>query len=167
MGLTALILAICVIFGAVAFFAARGPIAVPDIRAAIKSAEPKQFSPRNTLFIIGPSANHNACRLQRRLLRPAIAALIRADIAVIEVYGQNRPTRNGEEMDWLDAALLRHAMDAETGFFVLYVDGEGKTKFRSEAPMLARDIVARAGLGVDRRPDPPRKSVVLKKLRAA
>lgn len=169
MGLTLLILAICVIFGAIAYFAARGPIVAPDIRAAIREVEPKRFSPKNTLFVIGPSANHNACRMQRRLLKPAIAALISADVSVIEVYGQNRPTKNGEDMDWLDASLLRHAMDAEEGFFVIYVDAEGKTMFRSEAPMLARDVVARAGLGVGRGPgsEPLKKSLVLKKLRAA
>jgi hypothetical protein len=169
MGLTLLILATCIIFGAIAYFAARGPIAMPDIKAAIRETEPKRFSPKNTLFIIGPTANHNACRMQRRLLKPAIAALIREDVSVIEVYGQTRPTKNGEEMDWLDASLLRHAMDAEEGFFVIYVDDDGKTLFRSEAPMLARDIVERARLGVDRGPggEPPKKSLVLKKLRAA
>ncbi len=168
MGLTLLILAICIIFGAIAYFAARGPIPTADLKAALKEVEPKRFSPRNTLFIIGPTANHNACRMQRRLLKPAIAALISEDVSVIEVYGQNRPTKNGEEMDWLDASLLRHAMDAEDGFFVIYVDAEGKTMFRSEAPMLARDIVARAGFGAGRAaPHAPKKSLVLKKLRAA
>lgn len=169
MGLTLLILATCVIFGAIAYFAARGPLPVPDIRAAIKETEPKRFSPKNTLFIIGPTANHNACRMQRRLLKPAIAALIREDVSVIEVYGLNRPTKNGEQMEWLDASLLRHAMDAEEGFFVIFVDADGKTLFRSEAPMLARDIIERAALGVDRGPSgaPTKKSLVLKKLRAA
>ncbi len=169
MGLTLLILATCVIFGAIAYFAARGPLPVPDIRAAIKEAEPKRFSPKKTLFIIGPTANHNACRMQRRLLKPAIAALIREDVSVIEVYGLNRPTKNGEQMEWLDASLLRHAMDAEEGFFVIFVDADGKTVFRSEAPMLARDIIERAALGVDRGPGgaPTKKSLVLKKLRAA
>lgn len=168
MGLTLLILAICIIFGAIAYFAARGPIVAPDIKAAIREVEPKRFSPKNTLFIIGPVANHNACRMQRRLLRPALAALIGADVSVIEVYGLARPTKNGEPMEWLDASLLRHAMDAEEGFFVIFVDAEGKTIFRSEAPMLARDIIARAGLGVDRGPGAaPKKSLVLKKLRAA
>ena len=169
MGLTLLILGTCIFFGAIAYFAARGPLPLPDIRAAIREAEPKRFSPRNTLFIIGPSANHNACRMQRRLLKPAIAALIREDVSVIEVYGQARPTKNGEQMDWLDASLLRHAMNAEEGFFVVYVDHEGKTLFRSEAPMLARDIIDRARLGVDRGPggEPSKKSPVLKKLRAA
>lgn len=167
MGLTLLILAICLIFGAIAYFAARGPIATVDLKAAIREVEPKRFSPKNTLFIIGPTANHNACRMQRRLLKPAIAALIREDVSVIEVYGQNRPTKNGETMDWLDASLLRHAMDAEEGFFVIYVDADGKTVFRSEAPMLARDVVARARLGDGPVGGAPRKSLVLKKLRAA
>lgn len=167
MGLTLLIVAVCVIFGAIAYASSRGPISVPDLKAAIREAEPKRFSPKKTLFVIGPSPNHNACRLQRRLLKPALAALIREDVSVIEVYGQNRPTRNGEDMDWLDSALLRHAMDAEEGFFVIYVDAEGKTMFRSEAPMLARDLIARAQLGPSLKPESPKKTLVLRKLRAA
>ncbi|HNR75546.1 MAG TPA: hypothetical protein PKM48_00315 [Parvularculaceae bacterium] len=168
MGLTLLILATCIIFGAIAYFAARGPLPVPDIREAIRKTEPKRFSPKNTLFIIGPTANHNACRMQRRLLKPAIAALIRKDVSVIEVYGQSQPTKNGEPIDWLDASLMRHAMDAEEGFFVIYVDDDGKTIFRSEAPMLARDIIERARLGGDAGPGGgSKKSPVLKKLRAA
>ncbi len=169
MGLTLLILATCIGFGAIAYFAAKGPLPVPNIRAAIRETEPKRFSPKNTLFIIGPSPNHNACRLQRRLLKPAIAALISEDVAVIEVYGDMRPTKNGEKMEWLDASLLRHAMNAEDGFYVVYVDQDGKTGFRSEAPMLARDIIERAKLGALRAPDESakKKSAVLKKLRAA
>jgi hypothetical protein len=60
-------------------------------------------------------------------------------------------------------------MDAEDGFYVIYVDEDGKTVFRSEAPMLARDIVERARLGVGRGPgdEPSKKSSVLRKLRAA
>lgn len=167
MGLTLLILATCLIFGAIAYFAARGPLPVAEIREAIRQAEPRRFSPQNTLFIIGPSANHNPCRLQRRLLKPAIAALIREDVSVIEVYGQARPTKNGEPIDWLDASLMRHAMDAEEGFYVIYVDAEGKTVFRSEAPMLARDIIERARLDGAVGGGPAKKSLVLKKLRAA
>ncbi|MCB2111922.1 MAG: hypothetical protein R3C42_01650 [Parvularculaceae bacterium] len=168
MGLTLLILATCLIFGAIAYFAARGPLPLPDFREEFRKTEPKRFSPRNTLFIIGPTANHNACRLQRRLLKPAIAALISEDVSVIEVYGLTQPTKNGEPIDWLDASLMRHAMDAEDGFYVIYVDDDGKTIFRSEAPMLARDIIERARLGGDIGPGGgPKKSLVLKKLRAA
>jgi hypothetical protein len=169
MGLTLLIIAVCIIFGFAAWFAAHDPLPVSTIRAAIKDAEPKRFSPRRTLFVIGPSANAHACRIQRKLLKPAIAALIAEDVSVIEVYGQNRPRKNGEPMQWLDASLLRHAMDAEEGFFVIYVDDAGKTVFRREAPMLARDIVERAGLKAALDPDVTggKKSLVLKKLRAA
>ena len=168
MGLTLLILATCLIFGAIAYFAARGPLPLPDFREEFRKTEPKRFSPRNTLFIIGPTANHNACRLQRRLLKPAIAALISEDVSVIEVYGLTQPTKNGEPIDWLDASLMRHAMDAEDGFYVIYVDDDGKTIFRSEAPMLARDIIERARLGGDIGPGRgQKKSLVLKKLRAA
>ncbi len=169
MGLTLLIVAVCIIFGLAAWFAAHDPLPVSTIRAAIKDAEPKRFSPRRTLFVIGPSANAHACRMQRRLLKSAIAALIAEDVSVIEVYGQNRPRKNGEAMQWLDASLLRHAMDAEQGFIVVFVDDEGKTVVRREAPMLARDIVECAGLRAARDPEMGgrKKSLVLKKLRAA
>ena len=169
MGLTLLIIAVCIIFGLAAWFAAQDPVRVGAIREAIRDAEPKRFSPRRTLFVIGPSANAHACRIQRKLLKPAIATLIGADVCVIEVYGQNRPRKNGEPMQWLDASLLRHAMDAEDGFFVIYVDDAGKTLFRCEAPMLAGDILARAGLdaGPLAAAGGKKKSLVLKKLRAA
>lgn len=169
MGLTLLIIAVCIIFGLAAWFASHDPAPVESIKAAIREAEPKRFSPKRTLFVIGPAANAHACRIQRRLLKPAIATLIGADISVIEVYGQNRPRKNGEAMQWLDASLLRHAMNAEDGFFVIYVDDAGKTVFRSEAPMLARDISERAGIAASAGPEPEgrKKSLVLKKLRAA
>lgn len=176
MGLTLLIIAFCLALGAFAAVASGRPGLMRglahDVRAALgadlKAARPKRFSPKKTLFLIGPSAGHPACRLQRRLLKPAIAAFIREDVTVMEVYGDARPEMNGEPVDWLDAALLRHAMDAEEGFYVIYVDEDGKTAVRSQAPVVAADILARAGLKVD--PPGPgggRNSAVLKKLRAA
>lgn len=169
MGLTIAITAICIAFGAVAAVAARGDFRLPDLAGMIGRADVKRFSPRKTLFIIGPAEGHAACRMQRRLLKPAIAALIRDDVAVIEVYGDETPRKNGEPMDWLDASLLRHAMTAEEGFYVIYVDDDGKTRFRSEAPMLTADILDRAGLGASalRERGGVRKSDILKKLRAA
>jgi hypothetical protein len=172
MGIVLMISAVCAIFGAVAVLATRGPLPAPDIASAIKSAEVKRFSPTRTLFVIGPGANQHACRMQRRLLKPAIPTLILRDVSVIEVYGMTRPRRNGDPMEWLDASLLRHAMDAEEGFFVIFVDDAGRTVFRNEAPMLARDILKKAGLasdaggGQDKGP-PQKPSLVLKKLRAA
>lgn len=171
MGLSLLIFAVCAIFGAVAVLATRVPLPDPEnIRQSIRKVEPKRFSPTRTLFVIGPSANQHACRMQRRLLKPAVPTLILHDVSVIEVYGMARPRRNGDPMEWLDASLLRHAMNAEEGFFVIYVDDAGRTVFRNEAPMLARDILRRAGFdsGPDINKKPPEKpSLVLKKLRSA
>ncbi|MEE2690581.1 MAG: hypothetical protein VX640_03465 [Pseudomonadota bacterium] len=176
MGLTVVIIAFCLALGALAAVAAGRPglfkSVAADLRAAlgadIRAARPKRFSPKKTLFLIGPSAAHPACRLQRRLLKPAIAAFIREDVTVMEVYGDERPEQNGEPVDWLDAALLRHAMNAEEGFFLIYVDENGKTVLRSQAPMVTADILARAGLDVDApQSGKRRKSAVLKKLRAA
>lgn len=169
MGLSLFIIATCLIFGFIAAVASFRPNLIPELSASLRRAEPvKKFSPRNTLFIIGPAVNHPACRMQRRLLKPAIPALIREDVTVIEVYGDEQPRKNGAIIDWLDPSLLRHALDAESGFCVLYVNAEGKTRFRSEAPMVTADILRRACIEIS----PPskagdRKSAILKKLRAA
>jgi len=168
MGLSFFIIAICLAFGLVAAVSAYRPTLSRDIGAGLKRVETlKQFSPRNTLFIIGPGANHAACRMQRRLLKPAIAALIREDVTVMEVYGDETPRRNGEPIDWLDPSLLRHAMDAEDGFYVIYVNQSGKTLFRSEAPMLTADILSRSRLNINAPSRTTAKTSVLNKLRAA
>ncbi|MEO1137716.1 MAG: hypothetical protein AAFW68_14125 [Pseudomonadota bacterium] len=170
MELTFAIIAICLVFGFIAALASFRPNLLPEIGASLRQTETvKKFSPRNTLFIVGPNANHPACRMQRRLLKPAIAALIREEVCVMEVYGEATPRQNGEAIDWLDPALLRHALNAEDGFFIIYVDRNGKTLFRSEAPMVTSDILERAHLEIrtPRRPGDGRKNAILKKLRAA
>ena len=169
MGLTILIIATCLIFGAIAFAASRGPLSMPKVPKPFTAKDMKRFTPKKTLFLIGPAPNHPPCRLQRRLLKPAVAALIRDDISVIEVYGDLPPRKNGEKIDWLDPSLLRHAMDAEEGFYVIYVDDDGKTVFKSEAPMVTSDILERAGLGAASvgGSSAAKKSLVLKKLSAA
>ena len=169
MGLSVLFFALSVILGGVAWLAMRRPEVLAEIGATLKEAELKRFSPKNTLFIFGPTVNHPPCRLQRRLLKPAVAALIRDDVTVMEVYGDLTPRKNGEEVDWLDPSLLRHAMNADNGFWIIFVDGDGKALLRSQAPMLAADILERVGL------EPPlpltatgkRRSAVLRRLRAA
>lgn len=170
MGLSFFIIATCLVFGFIAAIASFRPNLLPEINAHLKRAEPiKKFSPRNTLFIIGPSTNHPACRIQRKLLKPAIPALIREDVTVMEVYGNDHPRKNGDVVDWLDASLLRHALDAEEGFYIVYVDSLGKTRFKSEAPTVTADILRHACLDL-----PPQtrgrkssKSSILDKLRAA
>ena len=169
MGLSIFIIAVCLIFGALAAVISFRPNLLPEIGASIRNVDPvKKFSPQNTLFIFGPAANHTACRLQRRLLKPAIPALIREDVSVIEAYGEDTPRKNGDLIEWLDPSLLRHALDAEHGFYLIYVDADGKTLFRSEAPMVMADILRHARLDISP-PNKPgsKKSSVLKKLRAA
>ncbi|MEZ5893368.1 MAG: hypothetical protein R3C58_09545 [Parvularculaceae bacterium] len=169
MELTFAIIAICLIVGFIAALTSIKPNLIPEIGASLRSAETvKKFSPRNTLFIVGPSANHSACRIQRRLLKPAIAALIREDVTVMEIYGDDTPRQNGDPISWLDPALLRHALDAEEGFYIVYVDHDGKTVFRSEAPMVTSDILRRAKLNISA-PErhAAKKNAILRKLRAA
>lgn len=168
MGLSFLFIFLCLVLGGAAAFALRGPASVPGLGASLKEAELKRFSPRKSLFIIGPNANHPPCRLQRRLLKPALAALIREDVTVVEIYGKERPRKNGEELDWLDPSLLRHALGAEDGFYVVYVNDEGKTVLRSQAPMITADLLERTGLDIPATHSRSRrKSAVLKRLRAA
>ncbi|WDI32089.1 hypothetical protein PUV54_02650 [Hyphococcus flavus] len=169
MELTFAIIATCLVFGVIAAVASVRPNLLPEIGASLRKTQTvKKFSPRNTLFIIGTYSNHPACKMQRRLLKPAIAALIRNDVTVMEVYGDDQPRQNGEAIDWLDPALLRHALDAEDGFYVIYVDADGKTLFRSEAPMVTSDILDRAKLDIATPVrGAKRKNPVLKKLRAA
>jgi hypothetical protein len=169
MGLSVLFFALSVILGGVAWIAMRRPQVLAEIGATLKDAELKRFTPKHSLFIFGPSLNHPPCRLQRRLLKPAIAALIREDIVVMEVYGELTPRKNGEEVDWLDPSLLRHAMNADNGFWVIYVDADGKTLLRSNAPMVAADILGRIGVDAPMQLPAPgkRKSAILKKLSAA
>lgn len=85
----------------------------------------------------------------------------------MEVYGEDTPTKNGEPLDWLDPSLLRHAMDAEEGFLTIYVNAEGKTIFRSEAPIPTSDLLDKAGLVRPKGGPDYKKSLVLKKLQAA
>lgn len=169
MGLSVLFFSLSVILGAVAWLAMRRPQVLAEIGATLKEAELKRFSPKKTLFIFGPSLNHPPCRLQRRLLKPAVAALIRDDIVVVEVYGDMTPRKNGEDVDWLDPSLLRHAMNADDGFWVIFVDDDGKSVLRSAAPMIAADMLGRIGLDAPApfAPQGKRKSAVLKRLRAA
>ncbi len=168
MGLSFLIIATCLCVGLIAAIGSFRPALLPEVSSGLRRIDAvKQFSPRKMLFIIGPMAGHPACRMQRRLLKPAIPALIREDVTVMEVYGEDKPRKNGEPVDWLDTSLLRHAMDAEEGFYVVYVDASGKTLFRSEAPMVTSDILSRALLDI---PHPERgnpKSTIIRKLRAA
>ncbi len=154
----ALIIAIFLIIGGLAALSSLNPHwfserhrAIADFKlggsASIKTKD-GHFSLSKTLFIIGPSANHPACRLQRKLIKPTIPMLIRDDIAVIEIYGEHAPRRNGDVLDWIDASLLRHALGAEEGFFVVYVDQTGKTVFSKKSPMLTDMIAERANLHI-------------------
>lgn len=175
---TVFIIVLSLAFGGAALFASRRPDLATgllprlwsQLRSSVTASQPKRFSPRRTLFVVGPAVNHAACRLQRRLIKPALAALIRDDIAVIEVYGDEPPRKNGATMDWLDPALLRHALDAEQGFFLIYVDDQGRTTFRSPAPVVTAELLAATGLRQAQaaaRAFSKRDSAVLKRLRAA
>ena len=61
MGFSFLIIAICLAFGAVAAILSFRPDFLDEVSTTIRKTDTvKKFSPRNTLFIIGPAANHPA-----------------------------------------------------------------------------------------------------------
>ncbi|MEM6413472.1 MAG: hypothetical protein AAF720_02315 [Pseudomonadota bacterium] len=168
MSVTLIVIGICLCFGAVAAIAARGPFSFEVRPRAFTRDDLKRFSPQKTLFIIGPSADHSACRLQRRLLKPAIALIIREDLSVIELYGDEQPLKNGDEIDWLDPDLMRHAMGVSSGFHVVYFDQEGRKTFTSNAPIVSNDLFDKIGLMPRSETSTPETSSrVLSKLRAA
>lgn len=169
MGLSLLIILSCVLLGAFTVLAASQPAALhvlPDGLAHGKDFHDQRFIPRKMVFIIGPSRAHAACRMQRRLLKPNLACLIREDISVMEIYGDDAPCRNGAPMPWLDTSLLRFAMDARQGFVILYVDEHGKTRFSRNAPMIGAEVLTASGLYTPSRKRPAH-SPILQKLSAA
>jgi len=180
MELTLIIIAFCLIAGSLVIMGAVQPRWLPELRGASHADAPierqqpgkrsgQNFSLRNTLIIIGPHVNHATCRLQRRLIKPAVPLLIREDVAIMEIYGDGPPRKNGEALKWLDPSLLRHALDAEEGFAIVYVGDDGKTVFRRQSPMLTEMIAERAGLSVIPPKAPQRRgqSEVLRHLHAA
>lgn len=180
MEIALVILAFCLIAGSLAAMFAVQPKWLPELRQAMHWQGPaeqaevdvnpmRNFSLRNTLIIIGPHVNHATCRLQRRLIKPAVPLLIREDVAIMEIYGDGPPRKNGEVLTWLDPALLRHALDAEEGFAIVYLGDDGKTVFRRQSPMLTEMIAERAGLTVmaPQRSTDRQKSEVLRHLHAA
>ncbi|MEL6506580.1 MAG: hypothetical protein AAFR29_02995 [Pseudomonadota bacterium] len=180
MELTLIILAFGLIAGSVFAMLATRPTWLPELRSALQWRAPaetisapggtnRNFTLRNTLIIVGPQVNHATCRLQRRLLKPAVPLLIREDVAIMEIYADGPPRRNGELLSWLDASLLRHALNAEDGFTLVFVGDDGKTVFRRQSPMLTDMIADQAGLSVT--PNTPKstheQSAVLRHLHAA
>ena len=142
MELSFIIIAGCLAVGLVAAVTNARPNTIPDLSAGLRPNERvRTFSPKNTLFVIGPAANTQACRMQRRLLKPGLPALISNDVHIIELYGDGAPKKNGETVDWLDPALLRHAMDVQDGFATIFVDEDGKTRLRSDAPVVMADVL--------------------------
>ena len=87
----------------------------------------------------------------------------------MEIYGDGPPRKNGELLPWLDPSLLRHALDAEEGFAIVYVGEDGKTVFRRQSPMLTDMIAERAGLTVvpPRSVEPRPQSTILRHLHTA
>ncbi len=156
---TLIFLAVCLVSGSVAALFSFQPDWLPTIEHAndddpalradmAETVALRRFTLQNALIIVGPDANHRACRLQRRLLKSAVPFLIREDVTIVEIYGATSPRRNGEIMSWLDSSLLRHALEAETGFALIYVDASGRTAFRRASPTLADTIIDLMGLPI-------------------
>lgn len=180
MEMTLIFLAISLIIGSIAAIFAFQPQWLPEIHQArdwkssdhdhmVAETPMRSFSLSNTLLIIGPEKDHTACQIQRRLLKPAVPLLIREDVSIMEIYGLAAPRKNGEPLAWLDPALLRHALDAEDGFSIVYVGDDGKAVFQRRSPMLTEMIIDKARLNVALpiKPKAKKRSSILAHLQAA
>ena len=107
---------------------------------AVRASE-SPFELRRTLLLIGPTVNYAGCSEQRRMLKPVLDRLLAAGHRLVEVYGEKPPSQNGVRLDWLDNPLLRSTFDAETGFPLLYIDNDGRVKFRVAAPVTGEALL--------------------------
>ncbi|MEM9706142.1 MAG: hypothetical protein AAF850_08710 [Pseudomonadota bacterium] len=119
-------------------------VAVATAVSKVSSDDVRVFSPKRTVFILGPDASDQTCRIQRRFLKPVLAAFIRDEIAVVEAYGDDAVRRNGEPMGWPDAMLVRHALGAGEEFALILMDDDGRVAFRSERPVVGEEVLKRS-----------------------
>ena len=99
------------------------------------------FELKRTLLIIGPQVNDPACSEQRRFIKPIVRQLLNGGHRLVEIYGHKAPAQNGVALDWLDNQLLRTTFDAEQGFHMLYVDDDGRMKFKVSSPILGDAVI--------------------------
>ena len=89
------------------------------------------FNPARSLFIFGPEKNDPECTQQRRVIKPLLATMLERHIAIVEIYGDRAPSRNGQVVDWLDTEILRQTLNAQVGFHLIYVNESGRASFHS------------------------------------
>ncbi|MEL6363214.1 MAG: hypothetical protein AAFR11_00060 [Pseudomonadota bacterium] len=100
------------------------------------------FSMRNLVVIVGDREMDEACRMQRRRLKPIVGQLREAGAGVVEIYGRDIVRLNGVNAPWLDAELLRAVIGAEDGFRVVRFDRYGRQSIASARPLAMNDLLA-------------------------
>ncbi|GGD12841.1 hypothetical protein [Aquisalinus flavus] len=118
----------------------------PD-RASDEAAKPSDisagFTLRRAVLLFGPQMNDPRCSAQRTELKRILGPLLAGGYRIVEVYGPNAPTQNGEVYDWLDNQLLRDTLNAKSGFHLIFVDDAGQMLFHA-----ARSVTAEALLHI-------------------
>jgi hypothetical protein len=140
--MTVIVATICLIIGLGAGIFALRPKALRSLDVAVdQSASHENFTLAHSLLIIGPRMNEKFCAAQRKEFRRILQPLLSAQYKIIEIYGDNAPTENGQPYEWLDSHLLKRTLNAEEGFHMIHVNGEGRTGFHSGRPVVAEALL--------------------------
>nr|GGI01892.1 hypothetical protein GCM10011355_33600 [Aquisalinus luteolus] len=99
------------------------------------------FTLRRAVLLFGPQMNDPRCSAQRTELKRILGPLLEGGYRIVEVYGTNAPTQNGEVYDWLDNQLLRDTLNARSGFHLIFVDDAGQMLFHAAQSVTAEALL--------------------------
>lgn len=123
----------------VAIWARRPEMAVAD--GADTLANNPDFTLRRAVLLFGPRMNDPRCSAQRTELKRILGPLLESGYRIVEVYGTNAPTQNGEVYGWLDNQLLRDTLNAKSGFHLIFVDDAGQMLFHAAQSVTAEALL--------------------------
>lgn len=125
-------------------------------RSRQKNAKiPPSCDLRRSVVISGGKHNDRQCVLQRRAIKPLLPALTRAQINVVEVYGDLPVRRNGKPLDWVDVGDLRTVFSVHRGFQVHMFDNDAEITLRTHRNLSENTL--RELIDTDSRP--PRRAM--------
>ena len=95
----------------------------------------------NCILLFGDSTNDATSTAQRKELKRILRPLLASGHHILEIYGENAPTRNGESLSWIDTPLLRRTFQVEKGFGLFFINSEGRTSLHGLQPLPAKAIL--------------------------
>jgi len=138
--MTYLVACLCLmIIAGVAVWARR-----PDVSSGQTTDTPDanpDFTLRRAVLLFGSEMNDAQCSAQRTELKRILGPLLEGGYRIVEVYGDNAPTQNGEVYDWLDNQLLRDTLNAKSGFHLIFVDDAGQMLFHAAQSVTAEALL--------------------------